>query len=249
MSLQRITNTSSSAPGGGREEEEEDGNGDTNSPPSTQAVSEAGLMAPHHASRPNFRTAPAYLTARGTKVAVGFGAGGSVDPRAAEAIEAFRAAAGTNSSVPSNRTVLSARGSGGGGAYGVNTSNLTRNSFGADDDMLPLGYTSGNSTSSFSGRRHHNNRHKAAEERQAGLALTMWVNRMSLKEMEACHAALASLSNFLISNQPRPLFLGIQLRNVRYMVVFVLLASGNMMFIALMVAFKQGQCSSDGTTT
>eukprot|EP00658_Telonema_sp_P-2_P008361 TRINITY_DN13148_c0_g1_i1.p1 TRINITY_DN13148_c0_g1~~TRINITY_DN13148_c0_g1_i1.p1 ORF type:complete len:114 (+),score=22.78 TRINITY_DN13148_c0_g1_i1:339-680(+) len=109
-----------------------------------------------------------------------------------------------------------------------------------------LGYTSGNSTGAFSARGSGGGGRDRAQERQAGLALTIWVNRMSLKDMEACHAALASLSNYLISNQPRPLFLGIQLRNVRYMVVFVLLASGNMMFIALMVAFKQGQCSSDG---
>ena len=236
LSLQRITNTSSAPTSGGAREEdgEEDTSGENRSP-TIQAVSEV------HLSRPNFRTAPAYLSARGTKVAVGFGAGGLVDPRAAEAIEAFRATAGSNSAVPSNRTVLSNRGDSNSlrPAYVGNSSSLTRNSFGADDDML--GYTSGNSNGAFSARKGDR-----AQERQAGLALTMWVNRMSLKDMEACHAALASLSNYLISNQPRPLFLGIQLRNVRYMVVFVLLASGNMMFIALMVAFKQGQCSSDG---
>lgn len=219
------------------DEEERDETADADYSPHEDYTVNNSDIQPVHA--PKFRTAPAYLMARGTKVAVGFGAGGLVDPRAMEAIEAFRATAGSNSAVPSNRTVLSGRdimnqrrpsympGSGG---------SVLRSSFGAEDDF---GYHSVLSGSHFGGGIERKSR-----EVDAGAELTLWVNKMSLRDMEACHAALGSLSNYLISNQPRPLFLGIQLRNVRYMVVFVLLMSGNMMFIALMVAFKQGQCNS-----
>lgn len=65
---------------------------------------------------------------------------------------------------------------------------------------------------------------------------------LSLVTMEQIYASLHSLCTFMIANQPRPLILGIELRHVRFVIVFVLLVSGNVLFVSLMVAFKSGQC-------
>ena len=66
-----------------------------------------------------------------------------------------------------------------------------------------------------------------------------------LMTLESVHATLQSLCTFMVANQPRPLLLGIELRHVRFVVVFAMLISANILFISLMVAFKQGKCGSD----
>lgn len=72
-----------------------------------------------------------------------------------------------------------------------------------------------------------------------GLAAT---ETLSLIAMEQIYASLHSLCTFMIANQPRPLILGIELRHVRFVVVFVMLISGNVLFVSLMVAFKSNKC-------
>jgi hypothetical protein len=67
-------------------------------------------------------------------------------------------------------------------------------------------------------------------------------NEISIAEMEQVFASLHSLSAFLTATQPRPLILGIELRHVRFVVVFVLLVSGIVLFVSLMVAFKNQHC-------
>lgn len=69
-------------------------------------------------------------------------------------------------------------------------------------------------------------------------------NNLSLNMMEQVYASLHSLCTFIIANQPRPLILGIELRHVRFVVVFVMLISGNVLFVSLMVAFKSGDCGT-----
>jgi hypothetical protein len=64
----------------------------------------------------------------------------------------------------------------------------------------------------------------------------------SLLTLESVHATLQSLCTFMVANQPRPLLLGIELRHVRFVVVFAMIISANILFISLMVAFKQGKC-------
>lgn len=82
-------------------------------------------------------------------------------------------------------------------------------------------------------------RDEAAQERD-----TEGLERLSITALESCHASLLSLCNYFVANQPRPLILGMQLQNVRYAIVFVLLISGNLMFLALMMAFKSGKCQN-----
>ena len=63
-------------------------------------------------------------------------------------------------------------------------------------------------------------------------------------DLEEAHATWSSLATYLVANQPRPLILGIELRHVRFVMVFLLLLSGNLLFLSLLVAFKQGACTT-----
>ncbi|CUG94085.1 GPI-anchored surface protein, putative [Bodo saltans] len=67
---------------------------------------------------------------------------------------------------------------------------------------------------------------------------------VSLAAMEQIYASLHSLCTYMIANQPRPLILGIELRHVRFVVVFVMLISGNVLFVSLMIAFKSNHCGA-----
>lgn len=71
---------------------------------------------------------------------------------------------------------------------------------------------------------------------------------VSLVAMEQIYASLHSLCTYMIANQPRPLILGIELRHVRFVVVFVMLISGNVLFVSLMIAFKSNQCGARATS-
>lgn len=71
---------------------------------------------------------------------------------------------------------------------------------------------------------------------------------VSLAAMEQIYASLHSLCTYMIANQPRPLILGIELRHVRFVVVFVMLISGNVLFVSLMIAFKSNHCGGAATS-
>ena len=88
---------------------------------------------------------------------------------------------------------------------------------------------------------HNNNRNNQIGSSSLGATQG---NTLSLNVMEQVYASLHSLCTFIIANQPRPLILGIELRHVRFVVVFVMLISGNVLFVSLMVAFKSGDCGA-----
>lgn len=60
-----------------------------------------------------------------------------------------------------------------------------------------------------------------------------------IDRLEEVLHSVSSLCTYMVANQPRPLILGIQLRYVRYVVVYVLLISAILIFFALMLAFKR----------
>ena len=91
--------------------------------------------------------------------------------------------------------------------------------------------------------RRNSNMLKTTEQGQGQLAK----DEASLMTLESVHATLQSLCTFMTANQPRPLLLGIELRHVRFVVVFILILSANILFISLMVAFKQGKCQGPAT--
>lgn len=57
--------------------------------------------------------------------------------------------------------------------------------------------------------------------------------------------SLIAMRTYLIGNVPRVKLLGFEDRYVRYAMVFFLLANGNVMFFALMIAIRDGNCTAD----